>query len=98
MARETGQAAKRETLLDLFIAQGRRASHLLSIDTGPVQTHSDPLAGRINLVGPLGQHRTAEELRRGAPLPGVNVLLDGNDADVAPGKLRLDADAVLEVS
>ena len=47
------------------------------------------------LVGPLGQQRPAEELRRGAPLTGVDVFPGGHDADVAPGKLRLDADAVL---
>ena len=58
---------------------------------------SIPLTGRIRMAGPLGQHRPAEEIRRGALLSGVNVFAEGHYADVAPGKLRLDADVVLEV-
>ena len=50
------------------------------------------------LAGPLGQHRPPEELRRGAPLPGVYDFPAGHDADVAPGQLRLNSDAVLKVS
>ena len=42
----------------------------------------DPLAGRIHLVGSLCQHRPSEELRRDAPLPGVDVLPAGHAAEV----------------
>ena len=68
-----------------------------SAGAGPVQSQPDPLAGRIHLVGSLSQHRAAEELGRGASLPGVDVFPNGHDADVTPSELRLDADAVLEV-
>ena len=70
------------TLFGLFMGQLRRASHPLSAGAGPVQPQPDPLAVRIHLAGPLCQHRLAEELRRGTPLPGVYVFPDGHDADV----------------
>ena len=42
-----------------------------------------PLTGRIRMAGPLGQHRPAKEIRRGAPLSGINVFADGDYAVVA---------------
>ena len=60
-------------------------SHPLSGGAGPVQSQPDPLAGGIHLVGSLGQHRAPEELRCGAPLPGVYAVPDGHDADIGAG-------------
>ena len=50
----------------------------------------DPLVGRIRRVGPLVQHRPAEETGLGATVAGVDALAEGHDADLLLGQFRLD--------
>ena len=52
------------------------------------------LTGGISLVGAVGHHHPAEVLGRGAVFGGVDALLDGYDAGVAPGEVRLDPHAL----
>ena len=53
-----------------------------SASPGPVQPQLDPFAGRVHLVGSLGQHGPPEEFRRGAAHQLVSdVLPDRYDAD-----------------
>ncbi len=64
----------------------------------PVQPKLDPFTGGVHLIGALDQHLPAEESRCGAAITGVNVLPDRDDADVAPGQLSLNPNALLEVT
>jgi hypothetical protein len=47
-------------------------------------------------MGPLGQQGTPEALCRGAAPAGIDVSLDGDDARVVQGQLRLEPDALLK--
>ena len=82
MAQTRALSGHTPSLLDLFMAQRRRATNPLSAGAGLVRPQSNPFAGRIHFIGPLGQYRPPEGLRRGAPLPGIDVLPDGHAAEV----------------
>ncbi len=73
-------------LVHLVGCERRRTPRRPPLRLGALLAGLYTLAGGISQVGSVGHHHPAEQLRGG----GVDALLDGDDADVALGEVRMD--------